>query len=384
MKQPTGPIAVIDTSMGRMTCQLYSKEAPEMTANFVALATGTKDWTDKSNGQTMHGVPFYDGTAATAGVGALTAGDRIGGHKGTAGDPRPAEQTGLKFDRAARLAMASEDDGKVSSSLFFVTDHADSEFERFHKGFVFGQCDDASIKVVTAATHLLLSTDNHPDHPVAIDHIAIVQPGQPLPPVAPHVDPAKVVPQPTPVPDALIPAPDPTGPTVRIETSMGGMTCRLFKETPIATNTFLGLAEGTKEWKNPATHAEVKGHYYDGLHFGRILPDFMIQNSDYPHENADASGKGTGIKFSIEPVPGLDFDRPGRLAMANAGPDENDGEFFVTTVPVRKLNQKFTIFGQCDDASVEVAQKIAAVPRDGNNKPLKAVTILSIRVQEHP
>ncbi len=156
------------------------------------------------------------------------------------------------------------------------------------------------------------------------------------------------------MPVAGIPSPEPTGPTAVIETTMGQITCKLFdKEAPIGVANFIGLAEGTKPWKNPSTHVVMHGRkFYDGLSFRRVIPDFMIQNADLP---GDPSGDGDlGFHFANEIVPGLTFDRPGRLAYANAGPNTNESEFFVTVAPNHRLDGNYTIFGQCDDASVKV------------------------------
>ena len=377
--EPTGPIAVLDTGMGRVTCRLYQRQAPALTANFVGLATGAKDWKDQATGDVVHRTPFYDGTAAIGVVDGFGGGDRLGARRGVAGDPQPLEQTGLKFDRAGRLAMSIVQ-GKVSSSIFFVTDHADSEIDRGKRGVVFGQCEEASLPVVAAISHALLSTDNHPKEPVALDRIAIIAAGQPLPAVAAHVDAGKVVPQPVPVGFSMVPAPEPTGPTAVIDTSQGTMTCRLFTETPLATANFTGLANGTKPWHDAQTRATAQGHFYDGLHVDRVLPDFMVQNGDHPHQGFVGTDHGIGIAFGVETVPGLNFDRPGRLAMANDGPNTNASEWFVTTVPVAALNEQYTIFGQCDVATVDVARKIAALPRDHKNKPLTPVVISSVRV----
>ncbi len=103
-----------------------------------------------------------------------------------------------------------------------------------------------------------------------------------MPAVAAAVPLAQVTPHPVPMPVSEIPAPEPTGPTAVIDTTMGTLTCRLFdKEAPIGVANFVGLAEGTKPWKNPATHVEMHGKkFYDGLSFRRVIPDFMIQNAD--------------------------------------------------------------------------------------------------------
>jgi len=189
---------------------------------------------------------------------------------------------------------------------------------------------------------------------------------------------AQVTPHAMGMPVAGIPSPEPTGPTAVIETSMGTLSCRLFdKEAPVGVANFVGLENGTKEWKNPATHAVVRGKkFYDGLSFRRVIPDFMIQNADLP---GDPSGDGDiGFHFANEIVPGLTFDRPGRLAYANAGPNTNESEFFITEVPNHRLDGNYTIFGQCDDASVKVVDAIARVPRDEKNRPLTPVVIRRI------
>jgi cyclophilin family peptidyl-prolyl cis-trans isomerase len=383
--EPTGPTVVIDTAMGRITCRLYEKQAPVTVANFVGIAEGSKDWKDPATDQMVHGRGFYDGTGFAGISDGILGGDRMGRLLGTAGDPFPMEKSGLGFERAGRLVMAKykpqpgapKGPDMTSSSVFYVLDHADKEYDG--RGTVFGQCDDASLPVVAAISHALLSTDNHPSEAIAINHMAVVREGEPMPAVAPSVPLAQVTPHPVPMPVSEVPAPDPTGPTAVIETTMGTLTCKLFdKEAPVGVANFVGLAEGTKEWKNPATHVEMHGKkFYDGLSFRRVIPDFMIQNADLP---GDASGDGDiGFHFANEIVPGLNFDRPGRLAYANAGPNTNESEFFVTEAPNHRLDGNYTIFGQCDDASVKVAAAIARVPRDDKNRPLKPVVIRRIR-----
>jgi peptidyl-prolyl cis-trans isomerase A (cyclophilin A) len=370
--QPDGPTVVMDTSLGRVTCKLYSKLAPVTVANFVGLASGEKEWTDPLTGKVMQGKGFYDGTALNGVSDGMIGGDRMGGGKGVMAS-FPAEKTGLGYDRGGRLVMAKGDAaGTESGSLFFVTEHADMEYER-RGGVVFGQCDKASLGVVAAISHALLSVDNHPQTPVAVNKMVVVRAGEPLPAVAAEVPAAQVTPQPVPVPVATVPAPEPTGPVAVMETSKGTLTCRLFEETPIATANFIGLVNGTMARKNPATGAEVRGkRFYDGLHFGRVIPDFMVQNADQA---------GIVDKFGVETVPGLSFDRPGRLAYANSGPDTNTSEFFVTEHPVRRLDGLYTIFGQCDGLSVGVVETMARVARDEHNKPVVPVVIKRITVE---
>ena len=393
--EPSGPTVVIDTTMGRITCRLYEKEAPVTSANFVGLAEGSKDWKDPATDQMVHAKPFYDGTGLVGVSDGILGGDRLGMLRGTAGAPFAEEKSGLGFERAGRLVMARfmpeagtaagspKGAEMTSSSVFYVLEHADREYDG-RGGTVFGQCDEASLPVVTAISHALLSTDNHPEAPIAINHIAVVREGEAMPAVAAAVPLAKVTPQPMPMPAAAIPAPEPTGPVAVIDTAMGPLTCTLFgKETPVAVANFVGLAEGTKAWTNPSTHAVMHGRkFYDGLSFRRVIPDFMIQNADMP---GDASGDGDiGFHFANEIVPGLTFDRPGRLAYANSGPDTNESEFFITEHPMSRLNGGYTIFGQCDDASVKVVEAIARVARDDRNRPLKAVVIRSVRIAGKP
>jgi len=374
--EPTGPTVVMDTSAGRILCRLYTKEAPQTTANFIALAQGTKDW-NGSDGTVQHAKPFYDGLQIFGVTDGISSGDRTAFGLGTAGPATAAEKTGLDFDRAGRLAEAAPK-GQEDSSRFQIIAHAD--LEKSKGAVVFGQCDDASIAIAAGVSHDLLSTDNHPEHPVILRKVMIVAEGEPMPPPTPAAPGEATLTVPPPPPPA-VPAPEPTGPTVTIETSMGTMSCKLFsKEAPIGVANFIGLATGTKPFKNPTTHAEVRGkHFYDGLSFRRVLPDFMVQNADMP---GDSGGDGNiGFKFENEIVPGLTFDRPGRLAYANAGPNTNASEFFITEHAVHRLDGNYTIFGQCDDATAKIVEAIARVPRDAHNRPLTPVLIKKVMVE---
>jgi peptidyl-prolyl cis-trans isomerase A (cyclophilin A) len=165
----------------------------------------------------------------------------------------------------------------------------------------------------------------------------------------------------------------PNGPYAVMDTSMGRITCQFFqKQTPKAVANFIGLAEGTKDWTDPTTK-KVQHHkrYYDGTTFHRVIPEFMIQGGD-----PSGTGMGDpGYTFNDELDPNLNFDRPGRLAMANSGPNTNGSQFFITEAAYPSLNQNYTLFGQCDDASMPVVTAIANVPRDSNDKPLTPVTL---------
>lgn len=170
----------------------------------------------------------------------------------------------------------------------------------------------------------------------------------------------------------------PVQPAAIIDTTAGKMTCTLFpKQAPIGVANFIGLARGTKDWTNPSTGRKMHGvPLYNGTIFHRVIPEFMIQGGD-------PLGTGTGdpgYKFKNETTPDLQFDRPGRLAYANAGPDTNGSQFFITEVPYPSLNGGYTIFGQCDNATVDLVKKIARMPRDGNDKPNDPVKINKITI----
>src|SRR5215472_19148519 len=120
----------------------------------------------------------------------------------------------------------------------------------------------------------------------------------------------------------------PSEPTAIIDTTAGKMTCTLFPDkAPIGVANFIGLATGTKEWKNPISGATVRNKpLYDGTIFHRVIPEFMIQGGD-PAGNGSGD---PGYQFKNETSPDLPFDRPGRLAYANAGPNTNGSQFFIT------------------------------------------------------
>jgi peptidyl-prolyl cis-trans isomerase A (cyclophilin A) len=174
------------------------------------------------------------------------------------------------------------------------------------------------------------------------------------------------------------PEPVPSGPTIVFDTSMGRLTCRTFdKQAPNAVANFIGLAEGSKDWTVNATSAKQHGkRFYDGLTFHRVIPGFMIQGGD-------PVGDGTGdpgYMFSDEISPALTFSVPGRLAMANSGPNTNGSQFFITEDAIAELDGKYTIFGQCDVHSTLLAASIARVARDSNDKPTAPVVIQRVSI----
>jgi peptidyl-prolyl cis-trans isomerase A (cyclophilin A) len=183
-------------------------------------------------------------------------------------------------------------------------------------------------------------------------------------------------------------APAPAAPQIKLDqpaglyavfdTTMGRIVCRLFPDvTPLTVKNFVGLANGTKRWYDNKKNAWAHRRYYDGLTFHRVIPRFMIQGGDQL-----GTGMGNiGFTFKDEFSPDLKFDRPGRLAMANAGPDTNGGQFFITVAPTEWLNNHHSIFGEVVEGQ-KVADAISNVPRDASDKPSNPVTMLKVSIVE--
>ncbi|TXL57430.1 peptidylprolyl isomerase [Aeromicrobium terrae] len=166
--------------------------------------------------------------------------------------------------------------------------------------------------------------------------------------------------------------------TATLATSRGDIVIQLFPDhAPKTVENFVGLAEGTKEWLDPAT-GKVSGEpFYDGLTFHRVISNFMLQGGC----PLGTGTGGPGYQFEDEFHPDLRFDRPYLLAMANAGPGTNGSQFFITVVPTDWLNRKHTIFGEVvDEASRKVVDEIAATPTDGFDRPVEPVTISKVTI----
>jgi peptidyl-prolyl cis-trans isomerase A (cyclophilin A) len=162
-----------------------------------------------------------------------------------------------------------------------------------------------------------------------------------------------------------------------LTTSMGAITIQLLeKESPLTVASFVGLAMGTKPWRDPATKQAKQTPLYNGTIFHRVIPSFMIQGGD-------PTGTGSGSPGFVVPDEwtrsSLTFNIPGRVAMANAGPNTTGCQFFITTDPATFLDGKHTIFGNVVDG-MKVVQKIVAVPRDANDKPKTPVVIESVQI----
>ncbi len=199
-----------------------------------------------------------------------------------------------------------------------------------------------------------------------------------LPAAAQQSAPPKTTP--TPPAKSERPARDP-GLYMTFDTSMGAIHCLLYEnEAPVTVRTMVRLALGKMSYIDPKTKQTVAGkHFFDGLTFHRVIPQFMIQGGD-PLGNGQGGPLGPGFPYKNETSTRLKFDIPGRLAMANAGPDTNASQFFITEVPYPSLNGGYTIWGQCED--LNVVKAITHVPtgrraRDMPNTPvlIKQVTV---------
>ncbi|MGH9508562.1 MAG: peptidylprolyl isomerase [Terriglobales bacterium] len=163
-----------------------------------------------------------------------------------------------------------------------------------------------------------------------------------------------------------------------LETSEGTIVCRMFeKEAPKTVKNFIDLAEGSREWTHPVTKQKSRNRLYDGSVFHRVIPNFMIQGGD----PAGTGMGGPGYQFEDETKGSPhNFDQPGKLAMANAGPNTNGSQFFITVAATDWLTGKHTIFGEVIEGQ-DVANKISGVPRDRNDKPAKAVVVKMVTIE---
>lgn len=165
-----------------------------------------------------------------------------------------------------------------------------------------------------------------------------------------------------------------------IETSMGTIEIDLFADkAPVTVENFVGLANGTKEFTDSKTGKKVKRKFYDGLTFHRVIPEFMIQGGC----PLGTGTGGPGYTFEDETNNGLKFNKPGLLAMANAGPNTNGSQFFITEVSTPWLNGHHTIFGEVvSNKDLEIVKKIARVETGFSDDPIDAVIIKKITIEE--
>jgi peptidyl-prolyl cis-trans isomerase A (cyclophilin A) len=161
------------------------------------------------------------------------------------------------------------------------------------------------------------------------------------------------------------------------KTSEGDFSVRLFEdEAPKTVANFVGLAEGTKEWTDPRTNKKVTQPYYDGIVFHRVIDGFMIQGGDPLGQGIG----GPGYTFADEFHPSLRHDRAGILSMANAGPNTNGGQFFITLAPTPHLDDRHSIFGAVE-SGMEVVKKIGSTKTGPRDRPVKDVVINSVTIE---
>ncbi|XXF79258.1 peptidylprolyl isomerase [Myxococcaceae bacterium GXIMD 01537] len=163
-----------------------------------------------------------------------------------------------------------------------------------------------------------------------------------------------------------------------LQTNQGTVVVSLFsKDAPKTVANFVGLASGEKQWMDPRTRQSTTKPLYDGTVFHRVIPGFMIQGGD-----PLGSGMGDpGYRFQDEFQSGRSFNKPGILAMANAGPNTNGSQFFITVAPTPHLDNRHTIFGEVVKG-YDVVEKIAGVPRDPRDRPLQPVTLEKVTISE--
>ncbi|HKU28575.1 MAG TPA: peptidylprolyl isomerase [Candidatus Sulfotelmatobacter sp.] len=162
------------------------------------------------------------------------------------------------------------------------------------------------------------------------------------------------------------------------DTSMGKIVCRLFeKEAPNTVKNFIDLAEGKRDWRDNVSGKKGPGPLYNGTVFHRVIPDFMIQGGD-----PSGSGMGgPGYKFADETKGSpYKFDKPGKLAMANAGPNTNGSQFFITVAATPWLTGNHTIFGEVVEGQ-DVVNAITKVKRNAQDRPAQDVKLNSVSIE---
>ncbi len=163
-----------------------------------------------------------------------------------------------------------------------------------------------------------------------------------------------------------------------METSEGNITCRVFeKDAPKTVQNFIDLAEGKRDWKDPASGTMGPGPLSNRTIFPRVIPDFMIQAGD---PSGTGMG-GPGYKFEDETKGSPHkFGRAGKLAMANAGPNTNGSQFFITVAPTTWLTGKHTIFGEVVEGQ-DVVDKITRAQRNTQDRPVKDIKLNSVKIE---
>jgi peptidyl-prolyl cis-trans isomerase A (cyclophilin A) len=162
----------------------------------------------------------------------------------------------------------------------------------------------------------------------------------------------------------------------QFETTLGNFTVELFEaQAPKTVANFVGLAEGTKEWTHPGTKERSHAPFYDGIIFHRVIAGFMLQGGDPLGQGYG----GPGYQFEDEFNPDLRHDRAGILSMANAGPNTNGSQFFITLGPTPHLDRRHAIFGAVVEG-MDVVEKIGKVPTGPNDRPKTPVVMNAVKI----
>jgi peptidyl-prolyl cis-trans isomerase A (cyclophilin A) len=161
------------------------------------------------------------------------------------------------------------------------------------------------------------------------------------------------------------------------ETTLGNFTAELFEaQVPRTVANFVGLAEGTREWTHPGTGDRQLAPYFDGIIFHRVISGFVIQGGD----PLGAGHGGPGYQFEDEFHPDLRHDRAGVLSMANAGPNTNGSQFFITLGPTPHLDRRHSVFGAVV-SGLDVVERIGRVKTDGRDRPVTPVVMQRVRIE---
>jgi peptidyl-prolyl cis-trans isomerase A (cyclophilin A) len=161
------------------------------------------------------------------------------------------------------------------------------------------------------------------------------------------------------------------------ETSLGNFTAELFEDkAPKTVANFVGLADGSKEWKHPKTGERHQTPFYDGIIFHRVIDGFVLQGGD----PLGLGYGGPGYQFADEFHQDLRHDRAGVLSMANSGPNTNGSQFFVTLGPTPHLDRRHSVFGKVI-SGIDVVEKIGHVPTDGQDRPITPVVMKRVWIE---
>ena len=160
------------------------------------------------------------------------------------------------------------------------------------------------------------------------------------------------------------------------ETNKGNFKVLLFADkAPKTVDNFVQLAKGTKEFMDPKSNQPVSKPFYDGLNFHRVIKDFMIQGGC----PLGTGTGGPGYRFQDEFHPELKHNKPGLLSMANAGPNTNGSQFFITVVPTPWLDNRHTIFGEVVEG-YNVVDEISKTKVGAMDRPVEPVILNKVTI----